>query len=48
MTGLPAYRLLAFQLYPWNQLKVILLSCRLRTRNDIPGHRRLFRLALQT
>jgi len=27
---------------------VIPLACRLRTRNDIPGHHRLFRLALQT
>jgi len=27
---------------------VIPLACRLRTRNDIPGYRRLFRLALQT
>jgi len=47
MTGWPAYGMLAFHLYPWNQL-VIPLACRLRTRNDIPGHRRLFRLALQT
>jgi len=48
MTGWPAYRMLAFHLYPWNQLKVIPLACRLRTRNDIPGHSRLFCLALQT
>jgi len=48
MTGWPAYGMLAFHLYPWNQLKVIPLACRLHTRNDIPGHRRLFRLALQT
>jgi len=43
-----AYGMLAFHLYRWNQLKVIPLACRLRTRNDIPGHRRPFRLALQT
>jgi len=44
-----AYGMLAFHLSRWNQLKVILLACRLRTRNDIPGHRWwLFRLALQT
>jgi len=38
------YGMLAFHLYRWNHLKVIHLACRLRTRNDIPGHRRLFRL----
>ena len=40
--------MLAFHLYRWNQLKVISLACRLRTRNDIPGYCCLFRLALQT
>jgi len=48
MTGWPAYGMLAFHLYRWSQLKVILLAYRLRTRNDIPGHCRLLRLALQT
>jgi len=48
MTGWSAYGILAFHLYPWNQLKVIPVACILRARNDIRGHRRLFRLALQT
>jgi len=37
MTGWPAYGMLAFHLYSWNQLKVIPPAYRLRTRNDIPG-----------
>jgi len=45
MTGWPAYGMLVFHLYPWNQLKVIPLAFRLRTRNDISGHQRLFYLA---
>jgi len=48
MIGWPAYGMLAFHLYPWNQLKGIPVACRLRTRNDIPGYRRVFRLVLQT
>ena len=47
-TGWHAYGMLTFHLYRWNQLTVILLACRLRKRNDIPGHRWLFHLALQT
>jgi len=31
MTGYHAYRMLAFLLYHWNQLKVIPLACRLHT-----------------
>ena len=33
MTGWPAYGMLAFHLYRWNQLKVIPMACRLRTRS---------------
>jgi len=43
-TGWRAYWMLTFHVYRCNQLKVIPLACRLRTRNDIPGHRWLFRL----
>jgi len=32
MTGWPAYGMLAFHLYRRNQLKVIPMACRLRTR----------------
>jgi len=34
MTGWRAYGMLAFHLHNWNQLKVIRLASRLRTRND--------------
>jgi len=44
MTRWPAYGMLAFHLYHWNQLKVITVVCTARTRNDIPGHRRTLAL----
>jgi len=40
MTGWRAYGMLAFHPYRWNQLKVIPLDSRVRTRNDFPGYRR--------
>jgi len=39
MTGWRAYGMLAFRPYRWNQLKVIPLDSRLRTRKDF--HRRI-------
>jgi len=48
MTGWPAYGMLAFHPNHRNQLKVIRLASMLRTKKDFPGHRRLFRLVLQT
>jgi len=43
-----SFLMLAFHLYRWNRVKVIPVDSRLVTWNGIPGHRRLFRLALQT
>jgi len=40
MTGWPAYGMLAFRLYHWNQSKVIPVACTAHTRSDISGHRR--------
>jgi len=42
------YGMLAFHLYRWNLLKFIRLASRLRTRKDFHGHRRLFRIVMQT
>jgi len=39
MTGWRAYGMLAFHPYRWNQLKVIRLASRLRTRKDFPMRR---------
>jgi len=39
-TGWRTYGMLAFHPYHWNQLKVIHLDSRVRTRKDFPGHRR--------
>jgi len=40
MTGWHVYGMLAFHLYHWNQLKVIPLDSRVRTRKDFPGRLR--------
>jgi len=39
MTGWHAYGMLAFHLYRWNQLKVILLACRARIRSVLSNWR---------
>ena len=45
---LAPYGMFAFHPYSSNQLKVIRLANRLRTKKDFPGHWQLFRLVLQT